>query len=336
MRVGRCERRPVFSTKQIREFRRVVLTWFEDYGRDLPWRRTRDPYAVLVSEVMLQQTQVATVIPYYNEWLCRFPNVSALAKASEADVLRAWQGLGYYRRAQNLREAARAIEEIHGGRLPRTIEAIRSLPGVGRYTAHAVATFAFDQPVPIVETNIARVLARLFNLRQPIDANAGRETLWRAARSLVPATLARSFNSALMDLGATVCTAKEPNCQACPVKGFCAAPDPERLPVKRRRRPMLRLTESHVFIVRSGRVLLERCTQRWRGMWMLPRLGKAGRKRHPVHRSSFPFTHHRVTLQVFRGRAEACNARQRWVRKRDLAFVALPSPHRRALNALWN
>src|SRR6059058_570319 len=157
------------SLKNVRAFRRSLLDWYRRYGRDLPWRHTRDPYAVLVSEFMLQQTQVSAVIPYYNEWLRRFPNFGAVARASESDILHAWQGLGYYARARNLHAAAKIVNARHGGRFPHDLAAIRALSGIGRYTANALATFAFDQPVPIVETNTDRVLARLFDLHSPID-----------------------------------------------------------------------------------------------------------------------------------------------------------------------
>ena len=146
----------------ILEFRSALNYWYRKNGRDLPWRRTRDPYAVLVSEFMLQQTQVATVMPYYKKWLQRFPNFAALAHASEAEVLHAWQGLGYYARARNLHATAKLVVDRHRGRFPRSIEQIVQLPGVGKYTAHAIATFAFDQSVPIVEANTSRVLSRLF------------------------------------------------------------------------------------------------------------------------------------------------------------------------------
>ncbi len=207
----------------------ALTNWYHKHGRVLPWRQTRDPYAILVSEVMLQQTQVATVIPYYNEWLRRFPDFAVLARASESDVLHTWQGLGYYARARNLRAVAKTVQNRRGGNFPRGVAAMRGLPGVGRYTANAVATFAFNQPVPIVETNIARVLARLFNLHNPIDRPAGREALWRHASILLPRYSARIYNSALVDLGALVCLPCQPECGICPVKKFCRAKNPESL-----------------------------------------------------------------------------------------------------------
>jgi A/G-specific adenine glycosylase len=316
-------------------FRRVLLAWYRKNGRDLPWRRTKDPYAILVSEFMLQQTQVATVLPYYREWMRRFPDFAALAAASEHEVLHAWQGLGYYARARNLRATARIVMERHGGRFPKTLEAMRELPGVGRYTANAVATFALNQSVPVVEANIARLLARLSNLQIPIDSGAGRESLWQSARELLPSRGARIHNSALMDLGALVCESR-PNCLVCPVRNLCGAEKPSALPI-RRARPSIRLrTEHHGFSVRRGLVLLEQSQDRWRGLWMLPRLAKAPAKHKPLHTSEFPFTNHRITLAVFPQRASGRFQKsfQRWFPIDGLAAIPLPSPHRRALETL--
>ena len=313
-------------------FRRALLAWYSRNGRDLPWRRTRDPYAILVSEFMLQQTQVATVIPYYNEWMRRFPDFTALATASEQEVLHAWQGLGYYARARNLRATAIAIMEKHGGRFPRSLDAIRALPGIGRYTARAVATFAFDQAVPIVEANIARLLARLIDLQLPIDTSAGREMLWSCAESLQPARAAGMYNSALMDLGALVCTVR-PKCEVCPVRGSCLASDPSELPRKKARPALRFLAEHHSFSIRQRQVLLEQSKDRWRGMWMLPRLAKPPASIPSLHRSEFPFTNHLITLTVF-GQTHSPrmkNPSQRWFPIDALDSLPLPSPHRRAL-----
>jgi A/G-specific adenine glycosylase len=284
---------------------------------------------------MLQQTQVATVIPYYREWMRRFPDFAALAAASEGEVLHAWQGLGYYARARNLRATARIVMEKHGGRFPGTFEAMRELPGVGRYTANAVAAFAFNQSAPIVEANIARLLARVSNLQIPIDTSPGRESLWRCANELLPTQGARIHNSALMDLGALVCGSR-PHCPLCPVRTHCAAEKPEELP-RKRARPLLKLhTEHHGFSMRRGRVLLEQSQDRWRGMWMLPRLARAPAKHKPVHISEFPFTNHRITLAVFSQAATGCCQKsfQRWFPIDGLAAIPLPSPHRRALETL--
>ncbi|HZE12682.1 MAG TPA: A/G-specific adenine glycosylase, partial [Chthoniobacterales bacterium] len=267
-------------------FSSALLAWYRKNSRDLPWRRTTDPYAILVSEFMLQQTQVATVIPYYDEWLRRFPTIAALAATGEDEVLHSWQGLGYYSRARNLRAAAIAISQKQGGRFPRSPDSIRDLPGVGRYTANAVATFAFNQSVPLVEANIARVLSRLFDLQTPIDTTPGREQLWSYAAQLLPRRNPRKYNSALMELGALVCGAR-PKCGVCPVRRFCRTTAPLQLPRKKPRRALELRTENHTFVTRRGRVLLEQSTDRWRGMWILPRLAGAP-KRPSLHRSDFP------------------------------------------------
>jgi A/G-specific adenine glycosylase len=315
-------------------FRRSLLSWYRKHRRDLPWRRTSDPYAILVSEFMLQQTQVATVIPYYNEWLSRFPDFAALAAAAEPDVLHAWQGLGYYARARNLRAAALAIMEKHGSAFPQDLASIRDLPGIGRYTANAVATFAFDQPVPIVEANIARVLSRLFDVQTPVDTAAGRESLWSAAAQLLPRRSASQHNSALMELGALVCTVR-PKCHSCPVRTFCRTTDPTALP-RKKARPLLQLrTEHHGFALRRRRVLLEQSQHRWRGMWILPRLSSTPPAGRPLHRSEFPFTHHRVTLAVYSHESAVQKSElQNWFRISELSSIPIPSPHRRVLNDL--
>ena len=280
---------------------------------------------------MLQQTQVATVIPYYKEWLARFPDLPSLAAASECEVLHAWQGLGYYSRARNLRAAAISIVKNHRGSFPISVESIRQLPGVGRYTANAVATFAFDQAVPIVEANIARVLSRVFDLQTPIDTSTGREQLWQRATELLPKRNAGEHNAALMELGALVCGVR-PKCGVCPVKHFCRTTDPGSLP-RKKPRPTLQLrTEIHSFVMRRNHVLLEQSTDRWRGMWILPRLRAVPRADPLLHRSEFPFTHHRITLEIYRRPDEKRRPTQRWFAQHDLLSIPVPSPHRRALN----
>jgi A/G-specific adenine glycosylase len=194
----------------------ALLAWYARAGRDLPWRRTRDPYAVLVSEVMLQQTQVERVIPKWHAWLAEFATLEALAAASPAAVIRAWQGLGYNRRAVSLHRLAREVVARFGGRLPGTVAELRALRGVGAYTAGAVACFAFEQAVPVVDTNVRRVLGRVFDC--PSGSVGETE---RLAASVLPEAEAYAWNQALMDLGATVCTAARPMCLVCPLLGHC-------------------------------------------------------------------------------------------------------------------
>jgi A/G-specific adenine glycosylase len=317
---------------QRRAFRRSLLQWYRHNGRDLPWRQTRDPYAIVVSEFMLQQTQVATAIPYYNKWLRRFPDFASVASASENDVLHAWQGLGYYSRARNLHATAKIVQARYRGVFPNDIAAIRKLPGVGCYTTNAVATFAFNQPVPIVEANSSRVLARLFDIRVPIDSAIGREKLWENAAQLVPKPNAARFNSALIDLGALVCLPDKPKCNVCPVKKFCRAKNPESLPIKKSKPRTKRLIERHALVVSNGRVLLEQSSARWRGMWTLPRIGTRASGQ-ALYRSIFPFTHHRIAFVVYRrATPNRIAPTQQWFESID--HIAMPSPHRRAVQAL--
>ena len=329
----------MISPKNIRAFRRSLLRWYRHHRRDLPWRHTHDPYAILVSEVMLQQSQAAAVAPYYNRWLRRFPTVRSLARATESDVLHAWQGLGYYTRARNLQRCGKLIVEKLGGIFPSNSNELKSLPGIGRYSANAIAVFAFDQPLPLVEANTGRVLARLFNIRDPIDSSSGRRRLWEASAKLVPGKPARDFQNAMMDLGSLICTARNPCCQVCPVRKFCRARDPASLPRKRERAAIVSLIESHRLCTFGDALLLEQCRQRWHGMWILPPLKldlkRSSSRRRLIHTSVFPFTNHRVTLRVYRHRAHQIDHRvQRWFRKGELDAVPIPSPHRRAINAL--
>ena len=205
-----------------REFRRRLMRWFRRHGRDLPWRRTRDAYSVAVSEFMLQQTQVSRVEGFYHQFLQRFPTVHRLAEATPTAVREAWQGLGYYRRASNLHQLAKVVVDRHDGRLPEDPVALRELPGVGRYTAGAIACFAYERREPAVDTNVARVIRRAFHPRAPHSAR-GEDRIWRTATALMPRRRrdAWSFNQAIMELGAIICTARVARCVACPVRTVC-------------------------------------------------------------------------------------------------------------------
>ncbi len=211
------------TPKAATAFRRALAAWYRRAARDLPWRHTRDPYAVLVSEFMLQQTQVSRVLEFYGPFLRRYPTLADLARARPAMVREAWDGLGYYRRAANLHRLAREVVARHGGRLPRDLAELRRLPGVGAYTAGAVTTFAYERPTAAVDTNVARVLGRAFLGRDGVRGAAGARAVARLAEALQPRTgrAAWVFNQALMELGALVCTARSPRCVRCPVRGRC-------------------------------------------------------------------------------------------------------------------
>jgi A/G-specific adenine glycosylase len=241
--------------------RRRLLAWYRRHRRPMPWRGTRDPYRIWVSEVMLQQTQVAAAHPFYQRFIARFPSLEALSRARSADVLAAWAGLGYYRRARHLLEAARIVVREHAGRVPDDPEAFGRLPGVGRYTTGAVLSIAFDHPLPALDGNVGRVLARLFALPAAIRDPRGARALWALAGALVPARGAGDWNQAIMELGATVCLPRAPRCPACPVRARCRAHASGRVaafpPVVARRRTE-RVRRAVALIERSGRLLLVR------------------------------------------------------------------------------
>lgn len=256
--------------------RRRLSAWFARHARDLPWRGRRDPYAVWVSEIMLQQTQVATVKPYFERFMAAFPTVGDLARAEPREVLRLWEGLGYYRRAAQLHEAARRIVEDHGGRFPADPEAVRRLPGVGRYTAGAVLSIAFGQRQPILEANTTRLFARLLAYEGDPGAGAGQRLLWALAEAVLPRRGAGTLNQALMELGSMVCLPRGPRCGECPVVSLCAARAQgrqEEVPPPKARRPAEPRREAAVVVRRGGRVLLVQVPpgQRWAGLWDFPR-----------------------------------------------------------------
>jgi len=255
--------------------------WYDAEARDLPWRKTRDPYRVWVSEVMLQQTRVETVIPYWERFMGRWPDVRSLARADLDEVLAAWSGLGYYRRARVMHQAAREVTERYGGAFPTDVEALRSLPGVGAYTAGAVASIAGEVRAPLVDGNVARVLARLESMDEDPKSAPGVRRLWSAAERLVPADRPGRFNQALMELGARVCVPKQPRCDACPVCAFCAAAAsgrqrelPAASPV--RTRPRVRLVATVLACQREVLLARRNPSGLYGGLWEPPMLQAPG------------------------------------------------------------
>ncbi|HVC92742.1 MAG TPA: A/G-specific adenine glycosylase [Pirellulales bacterium] len=268
------------TTEWKRRFRQRLLAWFRRAARDLAWRRSRDPYRVWVSEIMLQQTQVATVSEYYPRFLAAFPNIAALAAATEESVLRQWEGLGYYRRARQMHRAAGIIDSEHAGQFPHEIDAIRTLPGIGRYTAGAIASIAFDARQPILEANTVRLLSRLVAFRGDPSQAAGQELLWALAEELLPRRGCGEFNQALMELGSLVCTPRSPRCHDCPAMALCPTYRDglqEVVPLVRRKPPAEAVREAAVVVRRRGRVLLLRRGEsgRWGGLWDFPRFALA-------------------------------------------------------------
>jgi A/G-specific adenine glycosylase len=259
-----------------RRFRERLLAWYGEHARDLPWRRSRDPYCVWVSEIMLQQTQVATVEPYFERFVLAFPTVDVLARADESRVLRLWEGLGYYRRARQMHAAARVIVEQHGGQFPRDRESVRALPGGGRYTAGAILSIALDAREPILEANTIRLFCRLLAYDGPPHGREGQELLWAMAEHVLPQRDVGRFNQALMELGSEVCRNRSPQCDACPVAALCAARQrgvQERIPRPKPRPTFEDRHEAAILIRRAGRVLLMQCPEgaRWAGLWDFPR-----------------------------------------------------------------
>ena len=317
----------MISKQNIGKFHRSLHGWFRKNGRDLPWRRTRDPYAVLVSEFMLQQTTVAAVIPFYERWMKRFPDIVALAGSDEDQVLKLWEGLGYYSRARNLLRAARDIVARHGGVVPDDPRILCELPGIGSYTAAAIAAFAFDRAVPVLDANIIRVVARLFDFRKPVTAAKGKRFLEKSARLLLPENGGRLHSSALMELGATVCKSGTPDCPSCPVRSFCMAARPEKIPFKAPRKMMIRERDLRVFAFAKGRVYLVLSEgPRWKGLWLLPPAKHEGKA---LVNFSYIVTRHRIRLEVSRSRPRAA-----WKSFDPAHLPAMPAPHRRALAIL--
>lgn len=339
-----------------RSLRRRLLAWFEQHARDLPWRRSCDPYGVWVSEVMLQQTQVATVKPYFERFIAAFPTVEALAAAEEQQVLRLWEGLGYYRRARGLRAAAKVIVAEHGGMLPRDVPALMELPGIGRYTAGAIASIAFDRRTPILEANTFRLLTRLIAYRGDSTKAAGQRLLWQVAEEILPNKHVARFNQALMELGSLVCTPQQPQCDRCPVESLCEARRRglvEELPHVTRKLNYTDVREAAVVVSKSKRVLVRQCgaEERWTGLWDFPRFAIASERplfarreiSHKVHELTgvkcvpgtvfhtlkHGVTRFRITLDCYRAEyvsGRVCSTstqRVRWIRPAELADLPL-------------
>lgn len=329
------------ALRNVRAFRSALLRWFDECGADYPWRQTTDPYAILISEVMLQQTTIGAVIQNrrFERFLEKFPDLRSLAEASESELLRSWEGLGYYNRARNLQKTARAILEDHGGVFPADPSVLESLPGIGRYTAGAVASFAFDHPAPVVEANIARVLSRLFSYREPIDTPGSRSQLWSWAEALLPICNARAFNSAFMELGQSHCSPRSPHCLQCPINDFCTTREPSTLPLKKLRRRTEEVDEHVLFVCKGGGpVLLAREEgSRRKGLWKLPERSYDQLADFPLLATRrYDITHHKVTMRIYRCPLSQLPPASRGTTEEfhcstTLQDLPMPSPFRRAL-----
>ena len=362
--VASLETLPSDFAKALPSLQQTLLTWYAQQGRDLPWRQTRDPYAIWISEIMLQQTQVKTVLPYYDRWLQRFPTVTALAQADQQTVLKAWEGLGYYARARNLHRAAQAIVANRDGQFPKTFDAAVALPGIGRTTAGGILSAAFNQPVAILDGNVKRVLARLIALRTP--PRKALDKLWALSETLLPTDYPRDFNQALMDLGATLCTRHRPACLLCPWQSACAAYNQNvqlEIPMTEARAPLPH-KQIGVGVVwnEQGQILIDRRLQEGLlgGLWEFP-----GGKIEPgetvedcIRRElqeelaievevgnrlmtiNHTYTHFKVTLNVFHCRHTAGEPQPiecdevRWVEVSELEEFPFPKANSQIIDAI--
>ncbi|NUQ46119.1 MAG: A/G-specific adenine glycosylase [Phycisphaerae bacterium] len=322
--------------------RRRLPAWYRRHRRDLPWRRTRDPYAIWLSEIMLQQTQVATVIPYYERFVSRFPTVQRLAAAPLDDVLRLWSGLGYYARARHLHAAAKRVVAEHDGRFPDTLERLSRLPGIGRYTAAAIASIAFDRRAAVLDGNVSRVLARLFAVTSPIKATITRNRLWTLAESLTPAKHCGDFNQAMMELGATLCSPKRPQCLLCPVSPECealAVGRQNQLPVKLRSAQTVRLEYTLLLVRRNGCFLLRQRNAdsgNLVGFWEAPCTADlpAARMGREVGRFKHSIMHHEYRVTVRFASVVKCPPGFRWIGAGTLEQLPLTTATKKALKLL--
>lgn len=320
-----------------RAFRGSLLTWYHRHKRALPWRGNPTPYAVAVSEFMCQQTQIATVLPYFDRWMKELPNWQALAAAKEERVLKLWEGLGYYRRARLLHQLARDVVALPGGELPADVEELKKLSGIGAYTAGAIASIAFNLPAPVVDGNVERVLSRVFNLQEDIKSKPMQEKLWQLAGALLPKETPGDFNQALMECGALVCTPSSPACLTCPLETVCLAADPESLPVKIRT-VITEEKETRAWILKNGKLWVLKPDQpgRWSGFHRLPQFDPATMKEgRALFEIRYTITRFKVTASVveasFQSKAPAQGV---WMTMEQLEAIALPAPHRKIVQKM--
>ena len=355
----------LLSPSEVKRVQQALLAWFESAQRPLPWRAERNPYSVWVSEVMLQQTQVATVIPYFERWMRTYPTVATLAQAREQDVLKLWEGLGYYSRARSLLKGAQIIAEHRGGHLPTDADSLRTIPGIGRYTAGAIASIGYQKPEPILDGNVMRVLCRLCDLAGDPRKAPLNEHLWTLARQLVTKTNPSQLNESLMELGATVCTPSKPHCSDCPLRRVCRSlandhVDQRPSPGKRTTPTERKVVVTVVFL--GNQVLLQQqaaSAPHWAGLWTFP-FSECRSLEHPEALATrqltdslhLPASHLSIlaqgkyTITRFRFSYVAVQALvpratrvltpdgYTWVTRRKLLELPMPAPHRRLAHTL--
>jgi len=341
-----------------------LLEWFAKNQRALPWREKYGPYEVWVSEIMLQQTQVETALPYFKRWMKSFPTIASLAKADEKKVLKVWEGLGYYSRARNLHETAKLVIKEHGGQFPSDFETIRALKGIGPYTAGAIASIAFNQNRPIVDGNVLRVLSRVYAISKPIDVPKNTAIFWALQEKLIPEGQARFFNQALMELGALVCSKNNPSCAICPIQKFCKAyqnDEVEKYPVRDKRKKIVKIVASALVLNKNGKYLIHKrpLGKIMGGLWEFPEWKLASDKKlssakikslasenlenefgssfgelKSIGRIKRNYTHHLETLHVFQVTANGLkpsgdrkNWESAWVTKNEFRRYPFSSAH---------
>ncbi|CAH0532588.1 Adenine DNA glycosylase [Vibrio stylophorae] len=332
-------------------FSQTLLTWQQQHGRhDLPWQREPNPYSVLVSEIMLQQTQVATVIPYFERWMARFPDIAALANADEDEVMHLWQGLGYYSRARNLRKAAQYVMHECQGEFPTSLAALEKIPGVGRYTAGAIASFAYNQYGPIVDGNVKRLFCRFFAIDGVPGTSRVDKLLWQLAEHYTPEPKAlsadqsnRSFAQSLLDMGATICTAKNPNCTDCPLHAHCQAKAQNRvgeLPNPKPKKVTPTKPGEFLWLEHDNKLLLEKRADSgiWGSLWCLPQihLDEAELSKNAQLKGKFKhtFTHYKLDARVWRiDSLGQLSANQAWFDRSACDELGLPTPIRKFVSA---
>lgn len=355
------------SGKTVKAIRRSLLGWYQKEKRDLPWRKTRNPYFIWVSEIMLQQTQVKTVIPYYKKWIAAFPTVKKLAESPENRVLKIWEGLGYYSRARNIHKAAKVVTREYGGKIPDNPEDILKLPGIGRYTSGAILSIAFEKTIPVVDGNVIRVLSRLFTLPENGAARESENKLYKIAENLLPRKDPGDFNQAMMELGATVCLPKKPSCPLCPVKSICQSRQlglQESYPPPKLRAGTKKIEVSAAVILRNGKTYIQQrpLNGLMGGLWEFPggkreknesmencllreireELGVDVVIREKLMTIKHSYTQFRVTLHVYfcklpKGRIKASSCEDwKWALPEELSNFPFPAANAKIVDYLIN
>ncbi len=351
----------------VEQFQCDLLNWFDINQRELPWRRTYDPYQVWISEIMLQQTQMDRGVDYFKRWIKKYPDVYHLHSASEQELFKSWEGLGYYSRVRNIRKCAELLVREYGGRLPKTVDKLQKLPGIGPYTAGAISSIGYNQTVPVVDGNIGRIFARYFNIEEQLKLPKVKKQLWQQADELVPEGRAREFNQALMELGALICTPRKPNCEGCPIKEECFAyrfDAAHARPVKGDKVVIVPIYMATGVLLHDGKVFIQQRLDEdiWGGLWEFPG-GSIERDETPeetvvrefeeetgfevklekkITTAIHHYTRYKVTLHGYFCRLEqadqlpALTSAQdyRWVEPKELDLYGFPSGHRKLINYL--